>query len=169
MPNLIGGDCGDQRAVHRSVRRQRLRFAITRMQCPNKSKRRATPPQRRRRRGQSPFWGTRASLLHAIANEIDRHRAERSPISPLRKKRRHTSVLAASASIGATSGYFLSPALFTESSNDVRMNREKVFGPIACIISVRDCDEALVVANGTEFGLSLGKHFEAEREAVFPW
>ncbi len=56
----------------------------------------------------------------------------------------------------ATPGYYLSPALFTDSTNAMRINREEVFGPIACIIPVRDYDEALQVANDTEFGLSAG-------------
>lgn len=55
-----------------------------------------------------------------------------------------------------TPGYYLSPALFTDSTNAMRINREEVFGPIACIIPVRDYEEALHVANDTEFGLSAG-------------
>jgi acyl-CoA reductase-like NAD-dependent aldehyde dehydrogenase len=54
------------------------------------------------------------------------------------------------------SGYYLSPALFTESSNAMRINREEVFGPVACIIPVRGYEEALHVANDTDFGLSAG-------------
>lgn len=54
------------------------------------------------------------------------------------------------------SGYYLSPALFTESSNAMRINREEVFGPVACIIPVRSYEEALHVANDTDFGLSAG-------------
>lgn len=55
-----------------------------------------------------------------------------------------------------TEGFFLEPALITETTPDMRINREEVFGPIASVISVRDYDEALHVANDTEFGLSAG-------------
>lgn len=55
-----------------------------------------------------------------------------------------------------TPGYYLQPALFTETTNDMRINREEVFGPVAGVIRVKDYDEALAVANDTEFGLSSG-------------
>jgi alpha-ketoglutaric semialdehyde dehydrogenase len=53
-------------------------------------------------------------------------------------------------------GYYLQPALFTETSNAMRISREEVFGPVANVIRVKDFDEALHVANDTEFGLSSG-------------
>lgn len=55
-----------------------------------------------------------------------------------------------------TDGYYLSPALITETSNDMRINREEVFGPVASVIRVKDYEEALELANDTEFGLSSG-------------
>lgn len=54
----------------------------------------------------------------------------------------------------ATEGYFLSPALFTETRNDMRLNREEIFGPVAAVIRVGDYEEAIAVANDTDFGLS---------------
>jgi aldehyde dehydrogenase (NAD+) len=38
----------------------------------------------------------------------------------------------------------------------MRINREEVFGPVASVVRVKDFDEALEVANDTEFGLSAG-------------
>jgi acyl-CoA reductase-like NAD-dependent aldehyde dehydrogenase len=67
-------------------------------------------------------------------------------------------------------GHYLSPALFVETTNDMRINREEIFGPVACIIPVRDYEEAITVANDTEFGLAssivttslkLAHHFKA--------
>jgi alpha-ketoglutaric semialdehyde dehydrogenase len=55
-----------------------------------------------------------------------------------------------------TEGYYLSPALFTETTNDMRINREEIFGPIATVIGVKDYEEALATANDTPFGLSWG-------------
>ena len=55
-----------------------------------------------------------------------------------------------------TPGFYLSPALITGTTNDMRINREEVFGPVASVIRVRDYEEALNVANDTEFGLSAG-------------
>ena len=50
----------------------------------------------------------------------------------------------------------MSPALITETTNAMRINREEVFGPVASLIAVRDYDQALAIANDTEFGLSAG-------------
>ena len=55
-----------------------------------------------------------------------------------------------------THGFFMTPALFTESSNKMRINREEMFGPVATVIRVKDYEEALATANDTEFGLSSG-------------
>jgi aldehyde dehydrogenase (NAD+) len=55
-----------------------------------------------------------------------------------------------------TEGFYLEPALFTGTSNDMRINREEVFGPVATVIAANDYDEALAIANDTEFGLSSG-------------
>ncbi|KAA0997769.1 aldehyde dehydrogenase family protein [Paraburkholderia panacisoli] len=74
----------------------------------------------------------------------------------------------------ATPGFYLQPALFTETTNAMRISREEVFGPVANIVRVRDYDEALAVANDTEFGLSAGicttslkyaTHFKRNSEA----
>jgi aldehyde dehydrogenase (NAD+) len=55
-----------------------------------------------------------------------------------------------------TDGYYMAPAIFTESTPAMRINREEIFGPVAAVIRVRDYDEALAVANDTPFGLSAG-------------
>jgi alpha-ketoglutaric semialdehyde dehydrogenase len=55
-----------------------------------------------------------------------------------------------------TKGHFLSPALFVNTKNDMRINREEIFGPVASVIKVDSYDEALAIANDTEFGLSAG-------------
>ncbi|MDT4838159.1 Aldehyde dehydrogenase, thermostable [compost metagenome] len=56
----------------------------------------------------------------------------------------------------ATEGYFLAPALFVDSHAEMRISREEIFGPVANVLRVADYDEALAVANATEFGLSAG-------------
>ncbi len=56
----------------------------------------------------------------------------------------------------ATEGYYMAPALITDTTATMRINREEVFGPVASIIRVKDYDEALAVANDTPFGLSSG-------------
>jgi aldehyde dehydrogenase (NAD+) len=56
----------------------------------------------------------------------------------------------------ATDGYYLSPALFVDATNAMRISREEIFGPVACVIRASNYDEALAVANDTHTGLSSG-------------
>jgi len=56
----------------------------------------------------------------------------------------------------ATEGYYLAPTLFTQATNAMRISREEIFGPVACVIRARDYDEALHIANDTDTGLSAG-------------
>jgi acyl-CoA reductase-like NAD-dependent aldehyde dehydrogenase len=71
-------------------------------------------------------------------------------------------------------GFFLQPTLFTEATNQMRISREEIFGPVASVIRVKNYDEALAVANDTPFGLSSGiattslkyaTHFKRNAEA----
>jgi aldehyde dehydrogenase (NAD+) len=55
-----------------------------------------------------------------------------------------------------TDGYYLSPALFVDATNSMRISREEIFGPVACVIRAKNYDEALAMANDTDTGLSAG-------------
>lgn len=55
-----------------------------------------------------------------------------------------------------TDGFYMAPALFTDTTMEMRINREEVFGPVASVIRVKDYAAALDVANNTPFGLSAG-------------
>jgi aldehyde dehydrogenase (NAD+) len=74
----------------------------------------------------------------------------------------------------STRGWFLAPTLFADTTNTMQINREEIFGPFASIIRVADYDEALTVANDTEYGLSAGivttsmkyaRHFQSNVQA----
>lgn len=56
----------------------------------------------------------------------------------------------------ATPGFYMSPALVKGTTNQMTINREEIFGPVASVIQVDDYDEALVTSNDTPFGLSSG-------------
>ena len=56
----------------------------------------------------------------------------------------------------AKPGFYLSPALLVDATPAMRTSREEIFGPVASVIRVKDYEEALAVANDTEFGLSCG-------------
>jgi acyl-CoA reductase-like NAD-dependent aldehyde dehydrogenase len=53
-------------------------------------------------------------------------------------------------------GFYLQPALFAETTPEMRINREEIFGPVVSVIRAKDYDEALALANDTPFGLASG-------------
>ena len=55
---------------------------------------------------------------------------------------------------GLDKGYFVRPTVFANVSNDMTIAREEVFGPVLCILPYRDEEQAIAIANDTEYGLS---------------
>ncbi len=55
-----------------------------------------------------------------------------------------------------TDGYYMSPGVFLNTTNDMAINREEMFAPLTSVIKVASYDEALHVVNDTEFGLTSG-------------
>jgi acyl-CoA reductase-like NAD-dependent aldehyde dehydrogenase len=51
-------------------------------------------------------------------------------------------------------GYFVPPVIFEARSNDLRIAREEIFGPVATVIPFREVDEVVRLANDTEYGLA---------------
>ena len=56
----------------------------------------------------------------------------------------------------ATDGFYMSPGVLIGTNNDMRINREEMFAPLACVIPVSNYDEALHLVNDTNFGLTAG-------------
>ena len=55
---------------------------------------------------------------------------------------------------GLDSGYFVEPTVFDRVTPDMRIAREEIFGPVLSVLRVKDFDEAMRVANDSEYGLS---------------
>src|SRR5215468_7732227 len=53
-------------------------------------------------------------------------------------------------------GYFIPPTIFTDVKPHMRIAREEIFGPVLSVLKVRNLDEALEVANGTDYALTGG-------------
>ncbi|WP_017297357.1 L-glutamate gamma-semialdehyde dehydrogenase [Nodosilinea nodulosa] len=53
-------------------------------------------------------------------------------------------------------GYFVGPTVFTDVAPDAVIAQEEIFGPVLAVIRVKDFDEALTVANNTDYGLTGG-------------
>jgi betaine-aldehyde dehydrogenase len=57
---------------------------------------------------------------------------------------------------GFEGGFFIEPTIFTGVEDEMRIAREEIFGPVMCVLTFDDEDEAIARANDTEFGLSAG-------------
>jgi acyl-CoA reductase-like NAD-dependent aldehyde dehydrogenase len=55
---------------------------------------------------------------------------------------------------GLETGWYVRPTLFSEATNDMRIAREEIFGPVLTVIAYKDEDEALRIANDSEYGLA---------------
>ena len=64
---------------------------------------------------------------------------------------------------GLETGWYVRPTLFSEATNDMRIAREEIFGPVLTVIPYRDEDEALQIANDSEYGLA-GSVFTADTD-----
>ena len=51
-------------------------------------------------------------------------------------------------------GWFFEPTLFTDCTQDMRICKEEIFGPVVSIISFKNLDEAINIANSVDYGLS---------------
>lgn len=74
------------------------------------------------------------------------------------EKGRHEGKLLYQADIGdlPQRGYFVPPTLFDGVPPEATIAQEEIFGPVAAVMSARDFDDALVIANGTEYALTGG-------------
>ena len=65
---------------------------------------------------------------------------------------------ALSVDVGALAdeGYYVGPHIFTDVAPDARIAQEEIFGPVLAVLRAADLDEAIAIANGTQYGLTAG-------------
>lgn len=71
---------------------------------------------------------------------------------------------------GLDRGFFTKPTVFADVTNDMRIAREEIFGPVLCVIGYDDDDEAVGIANDTPFGLHayvLGRDDDRARAIAY--
>ncbi|QLJ02386.1 aldehyde dehydrogenase [Streptomyces sp. NEAU-sy36] len=61
-----------------------------------------------------------------------------------------------SRTLTGTGGVYLEPTVFDRVAPDSRLAREEVFGPVLAVLAFDDLDEAVALANATEYGLAAG-------------
>jgi acyl-CoA reductase-like NAD-dependent aldehyde dehydrogenase len=67
---------------------------------------------------------------------------------------------------GIERGWYVRPTLFSDADNSMRIAREEIFGPVLTVIPYRDEDEAVRIANDSDYGLA-GAVFTADPEHGF--
>jgi 1-pyrroline-5-carboxylate dehydrogenase len=96
--------------------------------------------------------------------EPDRHGVYMGPVSSQRahetilkyieKGKGEGRVVAGGGRVEGTAGYFVQPTVIADVKPDATIAQEEIFGPVLAVIPVADFEEALAVANGTEYGLT---------------
>ena len=67
---------------------------------------------------------------------------------------------------GLESGFFVKPTVFADVTRDMTIFREEIFGPVLCITSYSSEEEAVELANDSEYGLSGGVWSGDEERAM---
>ena len=112
--------------------------------------------------------GARLVVDSAVAGELSERLAERvreTEVGPLISERQRARVLelyesavgeGARALVGGAPvdgpGFYVEPTVFVDTTNEMRINREEIFGPAVAVISVADEEEAVRVAHDTRYG-----------------
>ncbi|MDH6245054.1 aldehyde dehydrogenase [Mycobacterium sp. OTB74] len=64
---------------------------------------------------------------------------------------------------GVDTGWYVRPTLFADATNDMSIAREEIFGPVLTVIPYRDIDDAVAIANDSDYGLA-GSVFTADTD-----
>jgi len=64
--------------------------------------------------------------------------------------------LATGGNRAGNKGYFIEPTVFTEVTDDMKIAREEIFGPVMSILKFSSYDEVIKRANDTNYGLAAG-------------
>ena len=89
------------------------------------------------------------TFMGPVINERSRDKIE----SYIKIGQQEGTLLAGGERVG-DEGYFLEPTVFTDIAPQARLAQEEIFGPVLAVIKAKDYDDALAIANNTEFGLT---------------
>ncbi len=93
---------------------------------------------------------THGVTLGPVASE----RAMKTILSYIEKGRAEGKVLTGGGRVAGADGWFVQPTVIDEVAPTATIAQEEIFGPVLAIIRAKDYDDALAIANGTEFGLT---------------
>lgn len=87
----------------------------------------------------------------------------RSILTEIEAGRAEATLVMGGRPIDRDGGHYLEPTIFDQVDPAARLAQHEIFGPVLSVISVADFDEAITVANGTEFGLTGGVYSSDEQ------
>jgi 1-pyrroline-5-carboxylate dehydrogenase len=85
---------------------------------------------------------------------VSSERAFKGILAYIAKGQHEGRVLNGGGTLVGKDGYFIEPTVIVDVKPDATIAQEEIFGPVLAVIPVADFDEALAVANGTEYGLT---------------
>jgi 1-pyrroline-5-carboxylate dehydrogenase len=85
---------------------------------------------------------------------VSSQRAHKTILDYIEKGKREGRVINGGGKVQGKDGYFVEPTVIADVAPDATIAQEEIFGPVLAVIPVADFDEALRVANGTEYGLT---------------
>lgn len=81
-----------------------------------------------------------------------------SILEEIESGRSESTLILGGGPVSLDGGFYIEPTIFADVASDQRLAQHEIFGPVLSVIRVADFDEALAVANGTEYGLTGGLH-----------
>jgi 1-pyrroline-5-carboxylate dehydrogenase len=90
--------------------------------------------------------------------------ALRSIMRYIEKGQSEGRLIAGGKRVGET-GYFLEPTVIADVAPDATIAQEEIFGPVLAVIKAKDFDDAMAIANNTEFGLT-GSLYTSDEEKI---
>lgn len=82
----------------------------------------------------------------------------RSILDEIERGREEATLVMGGSTADRDGGYYIEPTVFVDVDRDARLAQHEIFGPVLSVIRAADFDDALEIANGTEYGLTGGLH-----------
>ncbi len=101
-----------------------------------------------------------SNYMGPVVNEA----ALRSIMRYIEKGQSEGRLIAGGKRVGET-GYFLEPTVIADVAPDATIAQEEIFGPVLAVIKAKDFDDAMAIANNTEFGLT-GSLYTSDEEKI---
>jgi aldehyde dehydrogenase (NAD+) len=102
-------------------------------------------------------WGDFDNPQHIMGPVVSRRQMDRvMSYIELGKQEGATLIAGGKARPDKGNGYFIEPTCFADATNDMRIAREEIFGPVLVVIPFEDDDDAVRIANESDYGLSGG-------------